>query len=309
MWRYANDDAAVRDALRLSEGMTYKNALAGLPLGGGKAVIRMPDSGSVDRTALLEAFGRCVEQLNGRYLTAEDVGTSVADMQTVARTTKHVSGLPPREGRAGGNPSPWTAKGVFLSIEAAVRHRLGCDLAGVVVGVQGLGNVGFSLAGMLHKAGAKLLVSDTDAERVFRAVHLFDAQAVAPDGIAHVPMDVFAPCALGGVLSEEGIDSLQASIVCGAANNQLEKEHCGALLAKRGVLYCPDYLVNAGGIICVAAEYLGHSPDWVDQRVAAIPQRLNLLIAESEADGEPMNLLAERMALGIVAQGDARRAA
>lgn len=304
IWRYENEADAMQDALRLSEGMTYKNALAGLPFGGGKAVIMLPPNASAsdfDRVQMFETFGRWVESLSGRYITAEDVGCSVKDMQMASRCTRYISGLPVREGFAGGDPSPWTAKGVFGSIKAAVKQRLGCGLEHVVVGVQGLGHVGFALCGLLHEAGVKLLVSDINQDTVALAARLYDAQAVKPDKVLEAPMDVFAPCALGGILTAEAAARLKAQIVCGAANNQLATPLQGQQLAKRGILYAPDYLVNAGGIINVSAEYLQETPASVEQRVAQIPKRLLQLMVRSELEGVAMNILADQMAQDIVA--------
>lgn len=310
--RYDNYADAVEDALRLSEGMAYKNALAGLPLGGGKAVIMLPstaDAPDFDRTRMFETFGRWVQSLDGAYVTAEDVGCSVEDMQAVREETEYVAGLPARPGFAGGNPAPWTAKGVFLSIEALAAHRFGSGLKDVVVGVQGLGQVGFALCELLHDAGAKLLVSDIDAQGPALAAQRFGAEIVKPEKMQNVSMDVFAPCALGGILTEEAIPNLRASIVCGAANNQLATAMQGRQLADRGVLYAPDYLVNAGGIINVAAEYLRETTDSVETRVAQIPARLMQLVRRSETENTATNLLADRMARDIVAAGQPSKVA
>ncbi|MGZ9722695.1 Leu/Phe/Val dehydrogenase [Rhizobium miluonense] len=265
LWAYEDVEQAKIDAFRLAEGMSYKNALAGLPLGGGKAVIRKP-AGTFSRDALFRAFGRAVSQLNGRYVTAEDVGTSVADMLAVSQETRHVAGLPPKDGRPGGDPSPWTALGVFLSMETSVRRRLGNSLSGSTVGVQGLGHVGFSLAKLLHDAGAKLVVADLSKERVDAAVAQFGAKSVAPEDLIAADLDVFAPCALGAVLNEGTIGRLRAKVICGAANNQLATDEDGRRLADRDILYAPDYVVNSGGIINVAAEYLG----WSSERAKAL---------------------------------------
>jgi len=310
--RYENYNDAVEDALRLSEGMAYKNALAGLPFGGGKAVLMLPANASApdfDRTRMFETFGRWVQSLDGAYVTAEDVGCSVQDMQAVGHSTQFVAGLPARPGLAGGNPAPWTAKGVFLSIEALARHRFGSGLQDLVVGVQGLGQVGFALCELLHEAGAKLLVSDVDARGPSLAVTRFGAEIVKPDNMATVAMDIFVPCALGGILTEENVRDLKAGIVCGAANNQLATVAQGQQLADRGVLYAPDYLVNAGGIINVAAEYLGETTDSVETRVAQIPARLMQLVRQSEAEKVATNLLADRMARDIVASGQPSKVA
>ena len=234
IWGYASEAEALADVLRLSRGMSYKAALAGLPLGGGKAVV-MTAPGRPKTPAMMRAMGAAVERLGGRYITAEDVGSSVADMDAVAAATAHVAG---RDGD-GGDPSPFTARGVFLCLEAAVRHRLGRDLAGVHVAVKGLGHVGFALAGMLHAAGARLTVADIDAGRVARAREAFGAAPAPVEAIAAVEADVFAPCALGGDLSEAAIPRLGAGIVCGAANNQLATAEDGMRLARRGRALLP----------------------------------------------------------------------
>ena len=303
LWAYPDRDAGIRDALRLSEAMSYKNALAGLPFGGGKAVVMLPEgSARLDRDRIFDRFGSCVERLGGRYVTAEDVGSGVTDMQTVARRTRHVAGLPSENGGAGGDPSPWTALGVFLSIEAAVVHRLDRSLGGVRVGVQGLGHVGFELCRKLHAAGARLLVSDVDPERVAAAREQFGAESVAPANMLEAPMEVFAPCAMGGVLTRTSVARLQAEIVCGAANNQLESEAQGRELAECGILYAPDYLVNAGGIISVACEHLGEARASVEHRVAQIPHRLRRLLQRSEEEHRPMNELADETARSLIAE-------
>ncbi|MDT8998905.1 Glu/Leu/Phe/Val dehydrogenase dimerization domain-containing protein [Paucibacter sp. APW11] len=253
-WSYGNELAALNDALRLAQGMSLKNALANLPFGGGKAVILKP-AGEFDRTALFAAFGRAVASLNGAYITAEDVGTTTGDMRIVQQHTQFVSGIP-RDGAFGGDPSPKTAWGVFVSIEAGVRLHLKRDtLEGVRVAVQGLGAVGWHLAEFLHKAGAKLLVADVDAAKVARAQELFGAQAVHVNEILAADVDVLAPCALGAVLNAGTVPQIRAKLVAGAANNQLATAADGDTLHGRGVLYLPDYLVNAGGIVSVAREF------------------------------------------------------
>ena len=284
LWQYASAEEAARDALRLARGMTYKNALADLPLGGGKAVIHAP-SGAFDRTALLQAFGRAVEQLGGRYVTAEDVGTSVADMTVVAQKTRHVAGLAAKPDMPGGDPSPWTAQGVFNAMEVAVRTRLGASLDAVTVGVQGLGNVGYALCRLLHDAGAKLMVAELRSDVAARAAVAFGAQISTSRNLLDARIDVFAPCALGGVIDLVAAETLRAKVVCGAANNQLLSDNMGRRLADRGILYTPDYLVNAGGIINVAAEYLGWDSSEVSARVGAIGNRLAHVLALAERDG------------------------
>ncbi len=273
LWHYDDRAAMAADACRLAEGMSYKNALAGLPLGGGKAVIRRPE-GAFPRRALFEAFGRAVRGLGGDYVTAEDVGTSVEDMSVVAGETRFVAGLPPRPGAAGGDPSPWTARGVFLSMRHAVERRLHRDLSECTVAIQGVGHVGSALARMLHKAGARLILADVDSATAARVAVALGAELASVDAILAAKADVFAPCALGGVLNGRSIARLSAKVVCGAANNQLRTAEDGERLADKGVLYAPDFVVNAGGIINVAAEYLGWSPDDAAARVAETPARL-----------------------------------
>ena len=304
LWRYANDDDALTDVLRLSQGMSYKNAMAGLEFGGGKAVIMKSDSfdGS---PALFEKFGDCVEELQGRYVTAEDVGMSVAIMEMIARRTKYVSGLPLKAGRAGGDPSPKTAFGIFRGIEAAVRHRRnGADVAVLTVAVQGVGNVGYHLCRYLHEAGASLVVADIDADKVARVVQEFSARTVSFERILDQQADVIAPCALGAVFNEQNIPQIGAEIIAGGANNQLTTDEDGLRLKKAGILYAPDYVINAGGIINVACEYYGNASDAdVDEMVEAIGPRLTQIFEESERTGEPTNAIADRQARRIIAEG------
>lgn len=298
MWNYASDDAALHDVLRLSRGMSYKNAMADLPLGGGKAVI-LGDSAADKSPGLFAAFGRAVDSLGGQYVTAEDVGISVRDMAQVAQQTRHVSGLPQAgAGAAGGDPSPKTARGVFYGIQAAVKVRLGRDsLQGLRVAVQGLGHVGYHLCRNLHQAGVELVVADIDAAAVERVCAEFAARAVGVNEILGQAVDVLAPCALGGILNTESIPRLQASIVAGGANNQLLRDADGQVLAERGILYAPDYVINAGGIINVAAEYLGSMDDaQVDDKVRAIGPRLAEIFAMAEREQRPTNEVADQMA-------------
>jgi len=298
LWSYSDMTEATTDALRLAEAMTYKNALAGLPFGGGKATIRRP-SGSFDRAALFSAFGRAVEALGGCYVTAEDVGTTPADMARVSGVTRYVAGLEAQPGRPGGDPSPHTARGVFRAMEVAVERRLGRSLADVTVAVQGLGSVGFELCRLLHAAGAKLVVAEQRSDVASRAVAAFGADLAGPHTILERKVDVLAPCALGSVLNEESIRHLKASVVCGAANNQLATLDDGMRLADRDILYCPDYVVNAGGMINVAAEYLGWDTQEVSRRIAAIGQTLGRVLDYGNAAGlrphEAANALAREM--------------
>ncbi len=257
-WQYSSDEEAITDALRLARGMTYKNAVAGLNLGGGKAVI-IGDNRTMKREMIFRAHGRFVESLGGRYVTAEDVGTGTTDMDFVHMETEYVAGLATRSG----DPSPVTARGVFRAIQASARHRWGSDsVAGKTVSVQGLGNVGLYLCRELHAHDAKLVVTDIDPARVRRATEECGARAIEPDQIYGAQADIFAPCALGGILTDETIPRLRVEIVAGAANNQLLEERHGIELERRGILYAPDFVANAGGVINVYSELAG----WTSQR-------------------------------------------
>ena len=297
MWSYAGEQAAIDDALRLSRGMSYKNAMADLPLGGGKAVI-MATPSQAKTEALMEAFGRAVQSLNGRYITAEDVGINVHDMTVAARSTSYISGLKKSGDLAGGDPSPKTARGVYLGLLAAVKAQLGRgDVQGLRVAVQGLGGVGYHLCRNLHEAGASLIVADVNPERVIRAVDEFGATAVPTDEILFVDADVVAPCALGAVLNENSIAKIQARVIAGGANNQLATDGDGVRLHARGILYTPDYVINAGGIINVAAEYLGNKSEVeVDADIARIYDRLIDLFARAKIDDRPTNTIADALA-------------
>jgi leucine dehydrogenase len=310
LWRYVNDDAALGDALRLSQGMSYKNAMAGLAAGGGKSVILAP-AGDFGRKALFEAFGRAVESLNGRYITAEDVGASVADMQVAATQTKFVAGLPPKDGKAGGDPGPWTALGVFEALKHVVASRLDRPLNKTRVAVQGLGSVGMQLAKSLHEAGAELVIADISAARTDEAATWFGAKVVSVEDIHKVAVDVFAPCALGGSIDRRTIEELNCRVICGSANNQLATPIEGRRLHDRGVIYCPDYVVNAGGIIAVMAEYAGEAEQVVRGRVLQIPERTEEVLSVSEKRNLAANLVADRLAQERIGRpvNDARTAA
>jgi leucine dehydrogenase len=254
---YDTDEAAVIDALRLARGMTYKAALAGLAHGGGKSVIIRP-KGHFDRVALFRAFGRFIEDLRGHYITAEDSGTGLEDMEVIRTVTKNVTGVDVAHGGSG-DPSPFTALGVRRGIEACVKHKLGKDsLKGVHVAIQGVGHVGYHLCKELHAAGAKITVADVDALKAERAQREMGATVVSLDEIFGVQCDVFAPCALGSALNDQTISRLKATIVAGAANNQLAEPRNGDDLHARGILYAPDYAINAGGLVNVAQEVLGY---------------------------------------------------
>jgi leucine dehydrogenase len=289
---YASEDEAITDALRLSRGMTYKNALAGLPLGGGKSVI-IGDNRTRERERIFRAHGRFVESLGGRYITAEDVGTSPADMEFIRLETEHVAGLLDRSG----DPSPVTAHGVFRAIQASALTRWGTDeLAGRRVALQGLGNVGRHLARKLQEAGARLTVSDTDGERVRRVVEDFGAEAVGSDEIYGAKADIFAPCALGGILNDATIPQLKAEIVAGAANNQLLEPRHGELLEARGILYAPDYVANAGGIINGCVELLNWKPEDTRRKVEEIYDTLLRVFQIAKTEAIPTYLAADRLA-------------
>ncbi|UZK65369.1 Glu/Leu/Phe/Val family dehydrogenase [Sphingomonas sp. M1-B02] len=309
MWTYGDHEAMVTDACRLAEGMSYKNALAELPLGGGKAVIRRPE-GKFDRTALFRAFGRAVEALKGNYITAEDVGTRVDDMSVVRDETRHVAGLPLRADRSGGDPSPWTARGVFLAMEWAAERRLERPLSDCTVALQGVGHVGAALAGMLHAAGVRLIVSDVDGKSAARVAVATGATVASVGSIVSAQADIFAPCALGGVLNHETVGKLKATVVCGAANNQLAEPADGDRLADRNILYAPDYVVNAGGIINVAAEYLGWPQTEAAARVEETAARLARVFDHAARSGLAPHAAADRLARETIAAGrTARRAA
>jgi leucine dehydrogenase len=294
-WEYADDEAAIRDALRLSRGMSYKNAMAGLPMGGGKAVL-LKRKGVEKSEALLERLGVVINTLGGRYVTAEDVGMTDHDMTVIARRTRHVSGLPAAGGAAGGNPGPSTAEGVFRGMRAAVRHKLGRG--------EGLGSVGFALASKLSAAGAKLTVADVDAARAERGAVELGAMVVGIDEILKVSADVLAPCALGAVLNEKTIPALDVAIVAGAANNQLARPGDGDRIFARGILYAPDYVINAGGIINVVAEYLGNGDAAkVLEQIGEIEGRLSDIFARSAASSTPTDQIADAMARERIGRG------
>ena len=301
-WAYASDADALTDVLRLSRGMTYKNAVAGLKVGGGKAVILASDD-APKSPELFRAFGRCVDSMSGRYITAEDVGCSVDDMRYVREETRYVSGLPQSGNDAGGDPSPWTALGCVQGIEACVEARLGTDsLKGLRVGVQGVGHVGLHLCKLLHEAGATLFISDVNADHIKKTLAEVPATVVPPNEMLFADVDVLAPCALGNILTSVTIPKIKAKIIAGAANNQLSTPADGVLLAERDILYAPDYVINAGGIITVAAEYYGNSSeDDVRNDVGRIKQRLENIFKEAKETGRPTHELADELARRIVA--------
>lgn len=295
MWNYRSEDEALIDVLRLSRGMTYKAAAAGLNLGGGKAVI-IGDPKTQKSEGLFRAFGRFVNSLNGRYITAEDVGTSVKEMEYVFMETPWVSGIPKAFGGSG-DPSPYTARGVLMAIKASLKEKLGSDnLKGIRVAVQGLGNVGSHLVEFLAKEQALISVSDLDTEKVKRTVAQFGAQPVAADDIAAVDCDVFAPCAMGAVINDASVKRLRCKIVAGGANNQLAEARHGDMLRELGILYAPDYVANAGGLINVFVELEGYSSDRAFDKTTQVYENMMHVFSIAKRDGISTHVAADRLA-------------
>ena len=300
-WHYAKDDDALTDALRLSRGMSYKNAMAGLPLGGGKSVLLA----NADRTKtpdMLHAFGKAVNGLGGRYVTAEDVGINVADMIEVARSTDYVAGLPNSTGDVGGDPGPHTSLGVFLGLKAAVKRALGKDnLKGLHIAMQGAGSVATGVALHACAEGAKLSIADVDQAKAQKLADATNGTVVAPDAILGLEADVLSPNALGAILTAQTIAALKVPVVAGGANNQLATEQDGERLHVRGILYAPDYVINAGGIINVCTEYLGDGDaSLVRQRIEGIPVRLDQIWSESKDSGRDPAAVADAMAQRLI---------
>jgi len=296
MWTYDSEDLAIEDALRLARGMTYKNAAAGLNLGGGKTVI-IGDPKKDKNPEMFRAFGRYIQGLNGRYITAEDVGTTVQDMDFVYEETNFVTGISPAFGGASGNPSPVTAYGVYKGMKAAAKEAFGSDsLAGKVISVQGLGNVAFTLCKHLHEEGAKLIVTDIRDDVVKQAVETFGATAVAPNEIYGVNCDIYSPCALGATINDETIPQLKAKVVAGAANNQLKDTKHGEILHNMGIVYAPDYVINAGGVINVEDELRGYNRERAMKKVETIYTNVEKVFEISKRDNIPTFLAADRMA-------------
>jgi leucine dehydrogenase len=292
LWRYASVDEAIVDALRLSRGMTYKCAAAGLPLGGGKAVI-LTDGATADRGRLFRAHGRAVHRLGGRFVTAEDVGTTPDDRALVREETPHVAGL----ALGAGAPSPTTARGVFRAIQASAKHRWGSDdLHGKTVSVQGCGHVGHYLARELRAAGARLVVTDIDRAKVRLVVEETGATAVEPEAIYGVEADIFAPCALGGIINDTTIPQLKVEIVAGAANNQLLEERHGDELEARGLTYAPDYVANAGGVVNVYSELAGWDAERSLRKADDIYNTILGVFEIARQEGIPSYRAADRLA-------------
>ena len=303
-WHYAKTGDAVADVLRLSRGMSYKNAMAGLPLGGGKAVI-LADEAKTKTPDMLAAYGRAVEALGGRYVTAEDVGINVADMVAIAGQTRFVAGLPVADGAVGGDPGPHTSYGVFLGVKAAVKRKLGKDsLAGLHIAVQGAGSVAGGFARRAAAEGARLSIADIDEARARALAAETGGAVVATEAIMTLEADVLSPNALGAILTEASIAALNVPIVAGGANNQLATPADGDRVHARGILYAPDYVINAGGIINVSTEYLKDGDqETVRKRIEAIPAKLDAIWAESAATGQNPARVAGDMARRLIGRG------
>jgi leucine dehydrogenase len=303
MWPYATEEEALQDVLRLSRGMTYKAAVTGLNLGGGKAVI-MGDPRKNKTEALFRRFGRFINNLAGQYITAEDVGTSTRDMEYIAQETKHVTGLPESMG-GGGNPSPVTAYGVYMGMKAAAMHAWGGDsLKGKKIAVQGVGHVGENLVKLLREEGALVWVADIHPEQAARVAEAYGCRVIAPDAVYTADVDIYAPCALGATLNSENIDKLRCRVVAGAANNQLADESVhGRMLLERGILYAPDFLINAGGLINVYSEFTGYNREQALARTRRIYDVTLDILKKSareniSAHQAAMRIAEERLAAG-----------
>ena len=304
-WHYENRQTAVTDVLRLSRGMSFKNAMAGLPLGGGKAVI-LADRNRTKTPDMFAAFGRMIDSLGGKYISAEDVGITTGDMEQIAKQTAYVSGLPTKGSeQAGGDPGPFTAMGVYLGIKAAVKHKLGRDdMSGVHVAIQGVGSVGGGVARLLAKDGAKLSIADINKDQANSLANETGANVLGLDEIMRVEADVFSPNALGAILDKVTIAHLNVPIVAGGANNQLAAPEDGQRIFDRNILFAPDYVINSGGIINVGLEYLGDSNvDEVNRRVALIPERLAEIWTESARCSLPSAVVADNMAMALIGRG------
>jgi leucine dehydrogenase len=298
---YATFEDALEDVKRLSRGMTYKNALGGIPFGGGKSVI-IADPRKDKSPEMFEAFGRALNELNGLYYTAEDSGITEGDLEIVRGVSKWVGGVEARG--KGGNPSPYTARGVWRGIEASAMHQFGAPkLEGLRVAILGVGAVGMSLAERLHDAGVKLTVADVNKDAVAEAMKRFDARAVAPDDCVAADVDIYAPCALGGAINVNSVGRLRARVVAGAANNQLATPDMDEALRKMGVLYAPDYVINAAGVISVGLEILG---EWdkpkLEKRIDGIAGTLTRIFDRAASENRPTGAIADEMALEVIAR-------
>lgn len=297
LWNYSSSGEALTDVLRLSRGMTYKSAMAGLPLGGGKAVI-IGDAKNIKSDALFRAYGRFINSLGGKYITAEDVNIRTSDIDIVAQETQHVAGTADKAG----DPSPHTALGTYLGLKAAAKHRLGSeDLNGVKIAVQGLGAVGYAFAKHCRDDGAELIVTDINEETLERAKSELDATVVGLDEIYGVDADIYAPCALGATINDETLKQLKCKIIAGSANNQLANPKHDKVVKDMGILYAPDYVINAGGVIHVCSEAADMSLEETDKRVRDIYNTLDKLFARAKEEDRPTGELADQMAREIIA--------
>jgi leucine dehydrogenase len=298
MKEYDSFDDALQDVLNLSEGMTFKNSLAGLNIGGGKSVIIANSKMTEGREDLFKAFGKCVDTFEGKYYTAEDMGTSVEDIETVLKTTKFAVGGDRSHGGAG-DPSPYTAKGVFDGMRACLEHVYGSgSYSGKRVAIQGIGHVGHYLGSLLREAGAELIITDTDKDRLSAAAADLDAEVVGLEEIYSVDCDVFAPCAIGGTLNNDTVEQLRCKVIAGAANNQQADNTIGRTLVERGITYAPDFALNSGGVILCADELEegGFNSARVDERVAQVYHTVGSIIAKAKETGELPGVMAVRMA-------------
>lgn len=295
-WHYPDTQYALTDALRLSRGMSYKNAMAGLPAGGGKAVI-LADAAKTKTQDMLDAFARAVDSLGGRYITAQDVGMSEADMVSLSAHTRHVAGLPGQ----GGDPGPYTARGVYLGIKAAAKRAFGSDdVAGLHIAIQGVGSVGGGAARYLAADGAMLTLADVDTDRAAALAAELGARTASSDAIMTIDADIFSPCALGAILTDASVAALKVKAVAGGANNQLATAAQGRQLADRAIVYAPDYVINAGGIINVLRHIEGADDAAIHARIDAIPVRLHQIWEESEATGATPAEVADRIAQRLI---------
>ncbi len=293
---YDSDEAAINDVIRLARGMSYKAALAKVPQGGGKSVILKPKQ-IADRTALYRAFGKFVHELGGRYITAVDSGSTLDDMDQISKVTPYISG----SHIDGLDPSPMTALGVLAGIKAAAYHRYGnADLHGRIISIQGVGNVGFALAELLHREGARLLVSDIDSKKVEQARRLFGAEPISPEHIFDTECHILAPCGLGAAINDSTLTNLNCDIVAGSANNQLAEARHGLMLQERGILYAPDYVINAGGLIKVSLGHLHKSEEVIRKKTWGIGETLLHIFERSKEDNLPPSLIADQMAEDIL---------
>ncbi|HLR51844.1 MAG TPA: Glu/Leu/Phe/Val dehydrogenase [Candidatus Avamphibacillus sp.] len=294
MWTYNSESEAIEDALRLARGMTYKNAAAGLNLGGGKAVI-IGDPKKDKNPEMFRAFGRYIQSLRARYITAEDVGTTVEDMDLIHMETDYVTGT--SESGSSGDPSPVTAYGIYKGMKAAAKEAFGNDLLkGKTVAVQGVGHVAYTLCEHLYREGAKLIVTDINKDAVNRAVEAFDAEAVDPEDIYSVDCDIYSPCALGATINDETLPVLKAKVIAGSANNQLKTDKHGEILHEKGIVYAPDYVINSGGVINVADELNGYNQERALKKVDEIYNILLNVFEISRKENIPTAIAADRMA-------------